>query len=213
MEPTPNYINRVWRFVIPHRRDYNKILSDIEFLFKDYSYFPETDWPIYGYSPPEPYQVLGAWRHLENKVFVFLLQEYESFNENYLESYLLLIVGEKNEIESISAGVIDIQDNIHSKITKLLSDKELNIRLERSRIRRPMTKVIGMMSILTGIINIFSLYLRKIPEPFFSSQRYSDIYHFVIESVHLSAVTLLLSFIIFVFIYLIKYSYLIIRDL
>lgn len=186
------------------------IQKEINMIYSDYSFYPEVEWDNYGYYPPEGHQVLGAWRHTELKAFVFLLDNPSMYILKSHKQLILFITGDKKEVLrklTKCAKLQEKRDNLDKH--RLLMDQ-----IDRNLHQIYKTKSIKVISTIlvsfTAIINVFSLYLRKLSTPkmipFFT-----ETYNYLITLIHISSLVLLCCCIIFLIIFLVKYGMTIIK--
>ena len=173
-----------WIFYGSDKRDVIKIQKAIDEIFVNYSFYPEIDWGKYGYRAPEGHQVLGAWRHPQTRAFAFLLDNPSmlSFRPNI--QLLLYITGDEAEISKLRRKCDLVKDRFANRFKKDEIVSDSTARLEGIRKSKSLGVVVTILSIFTAFVNVFSLYLRKLPAPQLFSEKQSMVYGYLIMSVH-----------------------------
>ena len=198
-----------WVLYTSSESEISTIQREIDDVFSEYSFYPEVEWPLYGYPPPDKYQVLGAWRHPQTKVFAFLLDNLNT--KAYGTAQLLLhIAGESSEIVKLEPRINGLKKNLSLAEKKGRENLNYGTRLDRLN-NKSLGVLTGFITIFTGIINGFSLYLRKIPPPEFSNKLAIDVYNGALLAVHFSALILLFILVLICGTFLIKYGIILIR--
>ena len=203
--------NVFWVFYDSSPEQLIDIRREVDNVFSDYIFYPEIEWGKYGYRAPEGHQVVAAWRHPHTKLFSFLLDNPRMASVEPETQLLLLMTGDKSEIEKLEPKCEQIKSKFSAMQKRqgesLIAEATLNS-LQRSK---PLAIVTAIIAVLTAIINGFSLYLRKLPPPPLSHELLVAAYQLLISLVHLSALILLLIVIIFLGIFFIKCARLILR--
>ena len=200
-----------WVLFATSREEVIKIQKEVDSIFSNYSFYPEIDWGKYGYRPPESYQVLGAWRHQNSTVFAFLLDNPYMITFDASIQLILYIAGEKNEITTIETKLDTLKSIFNLKNKREEVGLNVEKRLERFQTSKSFKTFAKTLGLITTIINVFSLYLRKLPIPNFNNQTIADIYTYSVASIHFAALLLLFVVIVICIIFFIKYGVLFIR--
>jgi hypothetical protein len=168
-----------------------KDIDNIFFAKLDYSVYPENDWDLFGYKPPEGYKLLGAWRHPETILFAFLLDSPHIQTIDPAIQLILYVAGETSEFNILKPHIESIKTKyeIDEKRHKIDTFLEERINLVKSRSPSGLLVFLGVMA---SIINIFSLYLRKIPQPTICNYILEYIYNILIAFVHIGSILLIL---------------------
>jgi hypothetical protein len=204
------YQIRSWAIYAASNSEIAVIQREVDHVFSGYSFYPEVEWKLYGYLPPDKYQVLGAWRHPQTKVFAFLLDNRNNETSGTALQLLLHIAGDISEIIKLDPRIDDLKKNLNLSEKKGRVNLHYGTRLDRLN-KTSLGILTGILTIFAGIINGFALYLRKIHPPQFSNKLFIDIYNWVVLVVHFSALFLLLILILICGAFLIKYGILLIR--
>ena len=216
----PNLVNEnqggpcsSWIFYCSSDEDIIKIQKEVDSLFSEYSFYPEIEWGKYGYRAPEGYQILGAWRHPQTRAFAFLLDNPYMFTVKPNTQLLLYISGDEVEIVRLGLKLDSLKAKFAIIDKKDETASELDTRLTRIQKSKSLATITTVLGLFTAIINGFSLYLRKLPPPEINSRLLLKIYQFLLASVHFSAIILLLTVVMILGLFLVKYGLLIIRRL
>ena len=105
-----------WSIYSSSKSNIYKIIKDVDEIFSDYSFYPEIDWNKYGYRPPDGYQIYGAWRHPDSKVFVFLLDNPYMVTYETNTQLILYVAGEEVEINYFENKLEILKANINVHI-------------------------------------------------------------------------------------------------
>ena len=95
---------------------------------------------------------------------------------------------------------------------RVKADAVMEERLERVNESKHFAVLTGVLTILTAIINGFSLYLRQLPSPQLGNSVLVGVYGIVLVMVHFAALFLLILVAVIVAAFLIKYGILLIRS-
>jgi hypothetical protein len=207
------YSRSSWIFYGSSNEEVIKIQREVDNVFSNYSFYPENEWGLYGYRAPEGHQVLGAWRHPETRTFAFLLDNPHMHTVKPNIQLLLYIIGDKAEIETLEPKCENVKSKFAAIDEKDKTTYKLETRLVRIKKSKPLGIISTMLVLFTAIINAFSLYLRKLPPPEFGSKVLIALFGILVAAVHFASVLLLLIFIVILGIFLIKYGYLLIKQL
>lgn len=202
-----------WIIYGSSKDDIIKIQKEVDKIFFDYSFYPEIEWAQYGYRAPEGHQVLGAWRHTDGDVFIFLLDNPNMFIMEPNVQLLLLIVGKASEVYKLEKRCDHLKTKFAIKEEKEEKDLEIKYRLENIRKSKSVGFISSILGIFTVVINGFSLYLRKLPTPEFGNQFLKTVYEVLIALVHFSSLILLFIVILILALFLIKYGIMLIKKL
>lgn len=190
-----------------------KVQKEIDEICYDYSFYPEIEWGQYGYGPPENHQVLGAWRHPQTKVFIFLLDNPSIVTTKPETSLLLRVVGQYDEIKKLIPEIENLKDKFLLAEKKAESDQRVGERIDRFRKSKSLSALFIFLSLFTAIVNAFSLFLRKLPPPVLGSTVVIDIYKYGVMAVHFASICMLFIVITICIILSIKYGIMLIRRL
>lgn len=198
-----------WVLYTNSNLEVSTIQGDIDNLFANYSFYPEMDWGKYGYRPPEGYKIFGGWRQLQSRVFAFLLS-----NSQVISNELILYVsGEQNELFKIEEKIKALKSKYRVEERKEVIGIKIDERVDKFNFPRSSKIFTTVLMIFTGIVNVFSLYLRELPAPKINNATLLDVYYYIIITIHYSALTLLLLVILFTILILIKFGILLIKKI
>jgi len=212
-KPASNVTRRSWVIYGTSKDDIPKIQRQMDVLFNGYSFYPEVDWIQYGYRPPDGYQVLGAWRHPKTRLFAFLLDNPRMITIEPAIQLLLYVAGAAVELTSLEPKLATLKTAFAIEDKKLITSSEIKDKLGKVDDAKHFGVLTGALSILTLIINGFSLYLRQLPPPQLGSPFLISIYSIFITLIHFSALFLLLLVAVIVAVFLIRYGYLMIKGM
>lgn len=198
-------------FYCSSRDDVTKIQKNIDHIFSNYSFYPEIDWGKYCIRPPEGYQILGAWRQPESKVFVFLLDNPFMLSIHPNIQMILYVAGEASEVKVIETKLDNLKTDLKIEYKKEEITQNTEKRLEKFETSKSLRTMAAVLGVLTAIINVFSLYLRKLPPPNFSNHLMKEIYSDMVIVIHFSSLLLLFIVILIVTIFSLKYGLIFIR--
>jgi hypothetical protein len=209
-------LTRSWVIYSSSRYEVSKIQKEVDKVFAaPYTFYPEIEWSLYGYRPPENYQVLGAWRNPNprNKVFAFLLDNPRMLSAGPTYQLLLHIVGAADEIKMVEPKIEVLKEQYELEVKKESDDVSIKDRLDQLGTSKSLKVLSAILAIITAIINAFSLYLRQLPPPDLSESTLLEAYKVLLAIVNFSALVLLLIVIILATIFAIKYGVLLIRKI
>lgn len=209
-----NKFTHSWILYLSSKEISTQIHREIDKIFSSYSFYPQADWLRYGHQAPENYTVLGAWRQPKNEMVVFLLDNpYSSSQKQELQLIIYCISESRDEIEELNRSIEELKQMFSLTDRKKHSDRSLTERLGRVHGKKSLAGITAIISIYSLIINAFSLYLRKLPIPDMGNNLLVAGYKTLIVAIHYSALLLLLSVIIIVGLFLLKYGFLLIKRL
>jgi len=211
-EPASDKMRHSWILYFNQKKETITIYREIDKLFVDYSFYPEADWPHYGYIPPENYPVIGAWRHPDKDAVVFLLEK-PLFKQKQKLQFIIYVIADSSEVAKLNKRIEDLKAVFDLEEKKIIDSSHLGERLDRVSKQKSFVVITGVLSIFTLVINGFSLYLRKLPPPELGSHELIFIYKTLLVSIHFSALLLLLIVVIVIAIFLTKYGILLIKRL
>ena len=205
--------NSSWIFYGSEKLDISKIQKAVDGIFSEnhYSFYPEIEWAIYGYRPPDGYQVMGAWRHSRTRAFAFLLDNPNMVSVKPHIQLLLYITGDEIEIEKFRRKCDLLKSQFAERRKKDENILDSATRLEGIRKSKSFGVIMTLLSVFAFIINAFSMYLRKLSVPEMLSQRQLMIYGYLVVSVHFCALILLLIVICFLILFSLKYGRLVLK--
>jgi len=208
-----SYTTRAFIVFLRSKDDISKIQKEVDNLFPDYIFYPELDWDQYGYRPPEGHQVLGAWRHLNSELFIFLLDNPHmmSFPPAYQVLFHL-------------AGDISLITKSQRKLNQLkasfaLSDKEaetlLNIEKRLSQIgsSKHFKILFTILTLITISLNTIAFFIRKQPVPEFDNLFLTESLRYLMISVYFFAIISQIIVMFICIILFVKFGILFIRRL
>jgi hypothetical protein len=191
--------------LVASEKEINEIEKEIDKIFYDYSFYPEEEWVVYDCKPPDGYQVLGAWRHPFITSYAFLLNN--SGREKIFSNIQLIIC-----IKADKKHIHTIISRLHKlKFKYSFKDIFLDERIDRIHKLKAPAFMISLLGAFTAIINAFSLYIMKIPEPMINNTILKNIYNSLISIFHVLAILFLINFCLICIFFLTKYGLLIVR--
>jgi hypothetical protein len=210
----PKVSYRSWVVYGTGDNDISNIQNEFDKLFsRHYSFYPECEWDRYGFRPPEKHQIMGAWRHCDLKVFIFLLNNPSVTIIEPSVQLLLYVAGVNEEILMIEDEINGLKDKLALKKEKEVQGDLVANRLERINKTKPFKGLMVVFTVVTAIINCFSLYLRKLPPPELYNQAMAQLYQAFIGLIHLGSLLLLIIAILLYTIILVIYGFLLIKRL
>jgi len=189
----------------------SRIQKEVDGILSDYVFYPEIDWGQYGYRPPENYNVLGAWRHPESKVFIFLLDNPFMVSIGPNIQLILYMVGVNSEVRIVENNLNRMKNKFSIEEKKIKNISMIETRLDKMHKSKSMAFIITIVSVFTAIINAFSLYLRKLPPPIINNEVFLAIYESLIIVIHITSLILLIFVIFMLLVFLFKYSSMLIK--
>lgn len=183
----------------------------IDEALQGYLFYPETEWPRFGYRPPENFPLLGAWRDSSEKAFIFLLDRTPKRPMTTPRQLLLYVDGDKAEVNSIEARIKSLKSSLLKAEKKELRGREATLHLDAEKKAQSIERLMKLIGLFTVVVNAFSLYLRKLPEPSFPHEALAYFYHLLLSAVHFSALLLLLLTIVIGLFYAFRYGVLLLR--
>lgn len=216
-ETQKEFVTTSWVLWSRSDADTRQIQEGIDNLLGGYSFYPEVDWPRFGYRAPDGYGLLGAWRHPATLAFVFLLEGANGFSQTKVrhrpKELLIYAAGHHTEVQRFTEPVKKIKADLSRALKQERSDAALQKRLVDAQNLRSAKRLMGLLSFFTAIINAFSFYLRKLPPPSLGRGAVSNLYALLVFAVHAGSLLLLLSFIAICLAYTLKYGLLVLRRL
>jgi hypothetical protein len=182
-----------------------------EALKSKYLFYPEPEWPKYGYRPPENYPLLGAWRNQLGTVFAFLLDRDFRDLESRTRRVLLYVAGEKEAVEELGVLVDTLKFMLSKSEKRALVKIREGRRIEDAHKFRSLDRLARLFSFFTVPINVFSWYLRRLPPPDLPSTTLVFIYQLLVGAIHYAALFLLLILTLICIIYALRYGISVVR--
>jgi len=192
--------------------DLTSIQRDVDLIFSGYSFYPEFDWRIYNYPPPEGYKVMGAWRHPEKRVFAFLLDNPKIVTIKPTIQLVLFAIGHSMEISNLEAQISSLKNRLASADIKVRENLRIGDRLKAVN-RKPLYIITAVLGIFVAVINAYSFYRWKIGPFEFGNQELSIIYKYLWAPLHFIALILFTFAGLICAVFLIKFGYLLIKRL
>lgn len=205
---------RSWNIHSSSEKDIFKINMEVDNkVFQGYSFYPEIEWGVYGYRPPEGYEIMGAWRHPKSKTFAFLIDNPKFKTVGSAINLLLYVTGDTSEILRLKDKIERLKTFVALEEEKVRGTTDAMEKLDRVHKSKSIAIITSIFGIFTAVINVLSIYLRRLPEPEFGNDLLIDIYGFILVLIHFSATLLFLIFIIICIAFLLKYSFILFRRL
>jgi len=205
------YVTAYWSLWVHDTDSEISIAKQIDQLFTDYKYYPESEWSNYGYRPPESYSILGSWRNSTGETFIFLLETTDK-QPNNQKQLLLCAVGSELEMAKTEKKVQLYKGKLSKIDKKVLKEQKEISTLDRDN-SQSIDRLIKLGGVSTVIINALSLYLRTIPTPNLYYTVFTEIYKILMIVIHILAIVLLLIYIIICLSFSIRYGFLLIKRL
>ena len=196
---------RNWPFYFSSQSEIRKLTKNVDEIFSNYSFFPEIDWGKYNHRPPDCFGILGAWRHPSLNVYAFLLDNSKINDDDNNKVSVLWLTGEGEEYNRIERKFDLFKNDFIVKGKKEEKENINEIKFERFQTAKSFKTIMLVLSLLTTIINVFSIYLRQLPTPNIQNEYLAKTYYYLVLSIHFSALILLLIAIYILIIIFIKY--------
>lgn len=184
--------------------------KEIDSVLVDFSCYPEFEWPKFNIRPPESLNLINSWRDKNGDCFVFLLSP-EELNSN--DPITLTITGIPEHLSKIATKVKKLKEKSLKVQQKEFIRKNASNSFESEASKKNINKFSKLISILTVIINVFSIYLKETPPPTTIPEYLLSVYIYLVMSVHFSALLLLILIIVIYIAYTIKYGYKLLRGM
>lgn len=184
----------------------NKIFS------KRFSFYPELEWKT-RYPPPQGHEVRGAWRDDTSRAFAFLMDNPGMKPPPGTSPLLLHCAGVRAIFQDFLPHIEHLNDDLKEKNGRQTDDKRLQARLKQADASKSVKRLITLTGLITAVINVLALYLRKLPPPDVGLAWFAQVYLLLRASVFLGALVLLLVFIALSVVYMGKMGYLLLRKL
>lgn len=178
-------------------------------ILQGYLFYPEFEWPIYNVRPPDNHPLVASWRNTSGNAFVFLLEVYQPKNDE--PNYLVILVGYQEEIEIINNLIGTHKLNLSKIEKKQLARESAGKGLEDETENKSIERFSKVIAIFAIIVNLFSLYLRKLPPPSNVIESFKVAYASLVMVVHFSALLLLLLIVLISIVYTARYGYMMLR--
>lgn len=187
------------------------LLKVVDSVFSNYTFYPEIEWSKFGCSPPEMYSPQGAWRDRTGSVFIFLLSYSTRRSQGSSPTLLLYTKGDPKSVDAVQKKVAGIKSDIAKNETRdstIQNARDCLIIEDRTNSAHKLIKLAGLFTI---IINVFSVYLQRLPAPTFPTQKIAVAYQIILILIHFLALTLLIVLILLFIGYVIRYGLLVLR--
>jgi hypothetical protein len=184
----------------------NKIFS------KQFSFYPELEWKT-RYPPPQGHEIRGAWRDDTSRAFAFLMDNPGMKPPPGTSPLLLHCAGVKTIFEDFLPRIEQLKTDLTAKNGRQTDDKRLQARLKQADASKSLKRLITLTGLITAVINVLALYLRKLPPPDVSLHWFAQTYILLRASVFIGSLVLLLLFIVLSVVYMGKMGYLLLRKL
>ena len=193
--------------------DISKIQKEVDTLFSEYVFYPELDWDQYGYRPPECHQVLGAWRHFNSRLFIFLLDNPFMMSCPPACQVLFHLAGETFLITQSQKKLNQLKTTFALSDKKAEANVETEKRLTKMGVSRQYKILFGVLTLFTISLNTIAFFLKNQALPEFESQFLTVCLQYLLITVHLLAVSSLLIVMLISIILFVKYGLFFIRKM
>ncbi len=208
----PNSSNSFcWQILATDQSDFDRLRRDIDVLFDRFSYHPEVEWLEFGYAPPQGYEVLDAWKDPDTITSVFLLRRPTQRKEIKQFQLILCAVGQPSMLHSIDKKVNTLKKGHSRRIVKTSETLGAVLRLDQMNHTRSIAFFSGYIAFVTALVNAFSHYLRTLNPPSFDSTTLQYLYIALLDLIYFSSAGLLSIVTIVCDLFLIKYSYILLK--
>lgn len=212
MKNQPSVITTVCWALWPSTNPPGLSLSrSIDATLKGFQYYPEPEWSHYGYRPPETLPLMAAWRDSTGQVFVFLLCKDKGKTVDSPKLAYLYITGKKKFVDNAGLKINQLKESITRAEQQTLIASDAKQRLEVEKSYKLTTKFLGVISLITAVVNATSIGIRKFPIPEFASDNLRKIYMTLASILHITSLLALLVVAVLIIFYLIRYAFLIQR--
>jgi hypothetical protein len=183
-----------------------------EIFSKQFSFYPELEWKT-RYPPPQGHEVRGAWRDDTSRAFAFLMDNPGMKPPPGTSPLLLHCAGVRTIFQDFLPHIEHLNDDLKEKNGRQTDEKRLQARLKQADASKSLNRLIRLTGLITAVITVVALYLRKLPPPDVDLTWFARAYVLLRASVFLGALVLLLLFIILAGVYMAKMGYLLLRKL
>jgi hypothetical protein len=204
--PRSKLICRSWVLYGLSDKDILTAQKEVDRIFTDYSFYPEVEWDDYRVFPPEGYQVMGAWRQTESKVFAFLIDNPNMSKGKTGTQLLVYVIGETSEFSILESQLMVLKGLFAFEEDSVKSGNYLGQRLDRIERSKSLSFLTRILGVYTAVINAFALYLRQLTPPTSWNSTLVGVLNVFTILVHFAALLLLVVFIFFVGAFLVKYG-------
>jgi hypothetical protein len=177
-----------------------------------FSYYPEMEWDLFGFRPPEGLPFFGAWRTESSTEFVYLVGETRSARGAEVERVLLIMsaLGEQR-LKTLLARF----DRVEARFRRIEESAILHQKaVNRRRLFTegyPSVRVSAVFGVVTLALNAISGGLRNMPRPVTIIEPMSELYDFSVMCVHIVAVLSLFLLGMFCVIYFLRHIFYLVR--
>jgi hypothetical protein len=193
-------------FNLPLPRMIDQVLTD-----SDYVFYHEPEWARYGYRPPENHPLHGAWRDGKGTVFAFLLKPLPVDSELIGQQFLLYVSGDRDAVDELSTRVTALKSELAKMERKELQIQRTEQKITQEQESPAVPRLTKMIFIFTGVINAFSLYLRRLPTPTMPSTTMTLVFQYVVGAIHIASLVSLLIITLVGIAYVLRYGILVLR--
>lgn len=185
----------------------------VDVALAGYTFYPESDWAVFGYRPPEDRPVEGAWRDAGGETFIFLLGDATPRSRSAELRYLLHVSGQRWRVDEIERKIATLKSGLERSERRDMQVKHADQRLQQEKVSPAVPSLIKLVGLFTLLVNAFSLGLRQLSPIQFPSPLVQDFYQGLLAVVHVAALLLLLIITVIGVIYAVRYGILMVRRL
>ena len=190
-----------------------EIPHTVDHALAGFVFYPELEWPRFGYRPPENYDLLAAWRDVTGSVFVFLMSA--AIGNHFLPdaevNIVLYAVGNTDLVRVVQERVERLKRQMAKAEARDLSSSSARQSLDLEEKAKGVVRLMKLVGLFTVVVNAFSVYLRISAEPPFPNPVFTVVYQTLVALVHFLALGLLIVLILVFIAYAARYGLLALR--
>jgi hypothetical protein len=202
-----------WGLLGHPNTDIPRLQNAVDRVLTGYQFYPEVEWCIRGYRPPEGHEVFGGWRHPQNAVFVFLLDNPHVIAAPTTKHFLIHAAGLTSAIQVVDGSVRRLKKEFEVSSRADSSEAGRIKRLKDAETLTSARRLMVLLALFGGLINLLTRYLKDVQVPKSLSANQVTLYFDFVYLVHAASLVLLLTIMAIALVYALKYGLLLIRQL
>ncbi|MBY5442812.1 hypothetical protein HFO93_04860 [Rhizobium leguminosarum] len=210
----PLFLSQNASFWLGDAGDLARLKQELEAALGGFSYYPEIEWNLFGFRPPEGLPFFGAWRNADRTEFVYLVGE-ETKKTGETENRLLLIMSAQGaERLTILSGRFDKATARFRRIEKQnVAGQSVTTRRKSFLKDYASTRVTAVFSVVAIALNVTSRSLRQLQPPQSKFEFLNAVYDFGLMAVHILSLLSLILLGFFVVAYFARHLIFMMRSL